>query len=191
LTESRIVEAALELSRRKSLEDVSMRDLAGQLGVPVMTLYNYVASKDALHVLVLDHVLRPVPVPSPDAGEWDDRIRLLEREARRAMARHPGLSLMRHGLESSEAARLADGVLSILAEGGFSPDDAARAVAALYAVTIGQLEIDAVAVTSGGAIEASFEPATRAAQLSREELFDFGLDVVIEGLKAMVAKKKK
>jgi len=191
LTESRIVEAALELSRRKSLEDVSMRDLAGQLGVPVMTLYNYVASKDALHVLVLDHVLRPVPVPSPDAGEWDDRIRLLEREARRAMARHPGLSLMRHGLESSEAARLADGVTSILAEGGFSPDDAARAVAALYAVTIGQLEIDAVAVTSGGAIEASFEPATRAAQLSREELFDFGLDVVIEGLKAMVAKKKK
>jgi len=26
--------------------------------------------------------------------------------------------------------------------------------------------------------------------LSREELFDFGLDVVIEGLKAMVAKKR-
>jgi AcrR family transcriptional regulator len=167
-----------------------MRALAGQLGVPVMTLYNYVASKDALHVLVLDHVLRPVRVPPPDAGPWDERIRQLERDARRTMAKHPGLSLMRQGLESSEAARLADGVLSILADGGFSPDDAARAVAALYAVTIGQLEIDAIAVTSGGAVEASFEPATSAARLSREELFDFGLDVVIEGLKTMVAKKR-
>ena len=167
-----------------------MREIAGQLRVPVMTLYNYVASKDALHVLVLDHVLRPVPVPSPDAGPWDERIRQLERDARRAMARHPGLSLMRHGLESSEAARLTDGVLSILADGGFTPDDAARAFAALFAVTLGQIELDAMAVTSGAAIEASFEPGTRAADLSRDELFDFGLDVVIEGLKATLAMKR-
>jgi AcrR family transcriptional regulator len=118
------VEAALELSSRASLEDISMRDLASQLGVPVMTLYNYVASKGALHVLVLDHVLQPVRVPGPDAGPWDERIRQLERDARRAMAKHPGLSLMRHGLESAEAARLTNGVLSILAEGGFSADDA-------------------------------------------------------------------
>ena len=166
-----------------------MREIAGQLGVPVMTLYNYVASKDALHVLVLDHVLRPVPVPSPDAGPWDERIRQLERDARRAMAKHPGLSLMRHGLESSEAARLTDGVTSILAEGGFSPADTARAVAALYAVTLGQLEIDAIAVVSGGAVEASFETATGPAHFSRDELFDFGLDVVIEGLKAVLATK--
>ena len=166
-----------------------MRELAGHLGVPVMTLYNYVASKDALHVLVLDHVLRPVRVPSADAGPWDERIRQLERDARRAMAKHPGLSLMRHGLESSEAARLTDGVASILAEGGFSPDDTARAVAALYAVTLGQLEIDAIAATSGVAVEASFEPATSPADLSRDELFDFGLDAVIEGLKVMLTKK--
>jgi AcrR family transcriptional regulator len=183
------VEAALELSSRASLEDISMRDLASQLGVPVMTLYNYVASKGALHVLVLDHVLQPVRVPGPDAGPWDERIRQLERDARRAMAKHPGLSLMRHGLESAEAARLTNGVLSILAEGGFSADDAARAFGALFAVTLGQLEIDAIAVTSGVAVEASFEPATGPAQLSREELFDFGLDAVIEGLKAMLAKE--
>jgi len=189
LTESQIVEAALELSGRASLEDISMRELAGQLGVPVMTLYTYVASKDALNVLVLDHVLRPVAIPSPSAGPWDERIRQLERDARRAMAKHPGLSLMRHGLESSEAARLTDGVASILADGGFSPDDTARAVAALFAVTLGQLEIDAIAVTSGAAVEASFETATGPAQLSRDELFDFGLDVVIEGLRAMIAKK--
>jgi AcrR family transcriptional regulator len=179
------------LSGRVSLEDISMRELAAQLGVPVMTLYNYVASKDALHVLVLDHVLRPVAIPSPDTGPWDERIRRLERDARRAIAKHPGLSLMRHGLESTEAARLTDGVASILTDGGFSPDDAARAIAALFALTLGQLEIDAIAVTSGVAVEASFETATGPAQLSRDELFDFGLDVVIEGLKATLARKAR
>ena len=179
------------MSGRVSLEDISMRELAGQLGVPVMTLYNYVASKDALHTLVLDHVLRPVAIPSPDTGPWDERIRRLERDARRAIAKHPGLSLMRHGLESTEAARLTDGVASILTDGGFSPDDAARAIAALFALTLGQLEIDAIAVTSGVAVEASFETATGPAQLSRDELFDFGLDVVIEGLKATLARKAR
>jgi hypothetical protein len=98
---------------------------------------------------------------------------------------------MRHGLESAEAARLTDGVASILADGGFSPDDTARAVAALFALTLGQLEIDAIAVTQGVAVEASFEAATGPADLSRDELFDFGLDVVIEGLKATLARKAR
>jgi AcrR family transcriptional regulator len=187
LTEPQIVEAALELSGGAWLDDISMRALAAQLGVPVMTLYNYVPSKDALHGLVLDHVLRPVRVPSPDEGPWEERIRQLERDARQAMGRVPGLLLIRHGLESSEAARLADGVLSILAGGGFTPDEAALASAALYAVILGQLEIEAIATVTGAPVEASFETATL--NRSREELFDFGLDAVIEGLKATLAKK--
>ena len=188
MTEPQIVEAALELSGGAWLDDISMRALAGQLGVPVMTLYNYVPSKDALHGLVLDHVLRPVRVPSPDVGPWDERIRQLERDARSAMVKFPGLSLIRHGLKSSEAARLADGVLSILADGGFSQDEAALAIGALYAVILGQLEIEAIAAVTGGPVEASFEAATL--NLSRDQLFDFGLDAVIEGMKATLAKKR-
>ena len=40
-----------------------MRTLAQELGVPVMTIYNYVANKDALYELVLNHVLRSIRVP--------------------------------------------------------------------------------------------------------------------------------
>lgn len=58
LTQEQVVEAALTLTDRSCLEDVSMRSLAGELGVPVMTVYNYVASKEVLNGLVIDHVLR-------------------------------------------------------------------------------------------------------------------------------------
>src|SRR5215472_2439244 len=71
LTEQRIVAAALKLSADGWLEDLSMRALAAELSVPVMTLYNYVPSKDALQELVLNHVLRPVRVPPPDV-QWRD-----------------------------------------------------------------------------------------------------------------------
>jgi AcrR family transcriptional regulator len=183
------VEAALKLSGESPLDDLSMRALAGELGVPVMTLYNYLPSKGALQVLVVDHVLRPVRVPTADEGAWDERMRQLERDARRAVTTYPGLSLSRHAIGSTEAARLTEGVLSILADGGFSDAEAALAFAALYAITLGQIEIEAIAAAGGGHVEASLETATLSTPLSREELFDFGLDAVIEGLKATLAKK--
>ena len=84
-----------------------MRSLASELGVPVMTIYNYIVSKEVLNELVVDHVLRSVEVPPPDAGAWDVRMRELQRYARIAMRRHPGLSFSRHGSSSREARRLA------------------------------------------------------------------------------------
>src|ERR1700747_3464668 len=77
LSRDQIVEAALQLTDESSLEDVSMRSLANELGVPVMTIYNYVASKEELAQLVVDHVLRHVEMPPIEAGSWDDRMRLL------------------------------------------------------------------------------------------------------------------
>src|SRR5579862_7132479 len=93
LDDGRIVEAALKLAEEKGrLENVSMRALAQDLGVPVMTIYNYVQNREALYELVIDHVLRPVRVPLPEEGSWEDRIRQLERDARRAVGQYPGVS---------------------------------------------------------------------------------------------------
>lgn len=113
LTEDKIVEAALSLAGTARLETVSMRALAQQLGVPVMTIYNYVPNKDALYELVLNGVLRSVRVPSPEDGTWEDRLKRLEKDARSAMGKFPGLSFDRRGSGSAEGARLAEGVMSI------------------------------------------------------------------------------
>src|SRR6185295_5033462 len=118
LTEEQIVEAALRLARSVRLESISMRSLAGELGVPVMTIYNYVPNKEALHDLVASAVLRDVRVPTPEEGTWEERLKQLERDARSALADFRGLSLDR--VDSTESARLAEGVMSILASAGFT-----------------------------------------------------------------------
>ena len=154
-----------------------MRSLANELGVPVMTIYNYVASKEALNELVVDHALRPVEVPPPEAGSWEERMRQLQRGARRAMHQHPGLSFSRHGSSSREAMRLAEGAMSILHAGGFAPDEASTAFAALFTFMLGQIELDVLSDSMGGG--ATFEGVTSAADRSRDELFEIGLETVI------------
>jgi AcrR family transcriptional regulator len=45
-----------------------MRALARELGVPPMTIYNYVASKEALRELVVNQILREIRIPDVDEG---------------------------------------------------------------------------------------------------------------------------
>jgi AcrR family transcriptional regulator len=189
LTNEQIVRAALRLAHGGHLEDVSMRALAKELGVPVMTIYNYVSSKEALFQLVLDQVLRPVQVPATNEGSWDERIRQLERAVRRQMAQYPGLSLSRYGRAGAEATRLAEGVLSILDEGGFAPEDAARAFASLFTFMLGQIEVDALASDTRGLPEPTLAKATQATDLSPDALFEFGFDALIDGLRRMLADR--
>ena len=181
LTRDRIVEAALKLADQSNLEDVSMRELANELDVPVMTIYNYVASKEELFGLVVDQVLSSVVVPPLDAGTWIDRMHILEGDARQAMRKHPGLSLSRHSGSGQEAMRLAEGVISILRDGGFEPDKAIMAFATLYTFMLGQIEIDVLADTLGG--EATFQEVIGEASVSRDRLFEIGFDAVIAGIK--------
>lgn len=149
-----------------------------------MTLYNYVSGKDALSDLVLDHILSPVRVPGPDAGTWQQRMRTLQSEARGVLRAHVGLSL-RNGWGSRESRRLAEGVLSILATGGFPPEAAARAFSVLFTFMLGQIEIDALAMTDPGR-EASFSAVTEASGLSSDERFQFGFDAVLVGLEHLL-----
>lgn len=165
-----------------------MRSLANELGVPVMTIYNYVSGKEVLNELVVDHALRPVEVPPPEAGSWEERMRQRQRGARRAMRQHPGLSFSRHGSSSREAMRLAEGAMSILQAGGFGPGEASTAFATLFTFMLGQIELDVLSDSMGG--EATFEGVTSAADLSRDELFEIGLDTVIAGINLNMGSRR-
>jgi TetR/AcrR family tetracycline transcriptional repressor len=182
LTEEQIVDAAVQLARTAPLEHVSMRALADALGVPVMTIYNYVASKDALYELVINHVMRSVRIPDRDEGTWEDRLKQLERGARRAMSEFPGLSLDRR--DSVEGKRLADGVMSILADAGFTQSEAMLAFAVLFTFMVGQIDIDLDVAGSGGPAAEAVQSTVKVTGRSRDDIFEFGFDAVIEGLKA-------
>ena len=161
-----------------------MRELARELDVPVMTLYNHVRNKDDLSVLVVDHILRPVQIPAESTGSWQERVRTLERDARQALAKHPGISI-RNGVRSTEAIRLADGVVSILTSSGFDQADAIRMFAVLYTFMLGQVEVDGFFATAQSGGEPTFENVVSGEQ--RDELFEFGFDVLLRGLEAAVS----
>jgi AcrR family transcriptional regulator len=167
-----------------------MRALAAELGVPVMTIYNYVPNKDALYDLVVNGVLRSVRVPLPDEGTWEEQLKQLERDARAAMGKFPGLSFDRRGSTSAEGARLAAGVMSILASAGFDDTEASLAFATLFTFMIGQIDVDIDVADTGGAAAAAIRSATSATKLSPDEVFEFGFDAVIEGLKSKLESRR-
>ncbi len=177
----------MHLASSVRLENVSMRALAQELGVPVMTIYNYVANKDALYELVVNHVLRPVRVPPPDAGTWEERVKQLERDVRSSMAVLPGLTLDRRG--SAEGTRLVEGVMSILASAGFTATEASLVFAALFTFMVGQLDVDVDVADSGGPAAEAVQSAAQVTNLSRDEIFEFGFDALIEGLKAKLGPR--
>ena len=172
------------MTREVGLDNLSMRALARELGVPPMTIYHYAPSREYLHALVVDDVLSEIRIPGADEGNWDERLRKLHSDARRVFAAHPGVSAHLGDGGSSEGARLADGVLTILAEGGFDPEAAVVCFATLFTFMTGQIDLDAMSYfVAHGTSMATLDNVTQSARFSREELFELGYEAVMEGLK--------
>ncbi|MEY3015650.1 MAG: hypothetical protein RIT45_4385 [Pseudomonadota bacterium] len=88
LSPARIFEAALALADREGLQRLSMRKIAEQLGVEAMSLYHYVANKDAILDGLVDAVFAEIDAPRP--GEpWREAIARRCRSAREVLLRHP------------------------------------------------------------------------------------------------------
>ena len=87
----RIVAAAVRLADTEGLAALSMRRVAGELGVPVMTLYGHVPGKGELVDLMLDSALADL---YPDegvvtSGAWRTRLRTVARANWEFFVAHP------------------------------------------------------------------------------------------------------
>jgi len=142
LSEEEILDAALRLTRRVGLDQLTMRQLADELGVTPMAAYYYVPNKEALLQLVADSVLAEVDVP---AGlPWDDHLRALADRLVKAVSTYPGLGayLVANPMVPG-AYRLTEGVLRALVEGGFDDREAILAHATVYTYLLGRLGLEA------------------------------------------------
>jgi AcrR family transcriptional regulator len=93
ITLDRIVAGALELIDRDGLGDLSMRNLATELGTGTTTLYRYVAGKDEVLVLVADAVLGETQLRGPlDGLGWREVLEELAHSMRTALGRHPNVA---------------------------------------------------------------------------------------------------
>jgi len=125
LSRERVLDAAIRLADEGGIESVTMRRLARELGVEAMSLYNHVQNKSDLVNGIVDLVFAEVELP--ETGEWDDAVRQCAISAHEAFLRHPwacSLMLSPTMTPGVRAPRLLymEWLLRRLREAGFSPD---------------------------------------------------------------------
>ncbi|GAA3385192.1 TetR/AcrR family transcriptional regulator [Cryptosporangium minutisporangium] len=206
LTRERIVHAAVELIERHGAEALSMRAVAAELGVAVMSLYNHVPNKAALMEGVAEYVVAGLDTVPSGTGDWREETRALVRAFRAAAQDYPQAIrvVLTHSIDSTAASRLAERALSLAAKAGFEGATAVRIVHALMAYAVGsQLQalwlgqlIDRVSEGSAPAL-ARVDPAefphvvaSAPALLAHdpEADFEFGLDLLVAAIDALPRK---
>jgi AcrR family transcriptional regulator len=141
LTQPRIVRAAAELIEREGLAAVSMRQVATDLGVAPMSLYNHVPNKAALLDGVAEYVIAQLRYEDDPTADWADRGLALARAFRALAQAHPKSMAvaMSRQINSPAGLRLMEVALRIAYDGGFSGRQAVQVVRTLVAYIIGSL----------------------------------------------------
>jgi AcrR family transcriptional regulator len=210
LTRERVLRAALALADEKGIESLTMRELGLRLGVEAMSIYNHVANKDDILDGMVDLVVSEIDLPS-DAVGWKEAMRRRAISAQAVFSRHPWSSGMIDARESSGPARLRylDWVLGTLRQAGFSLDIAARAFALLDSYIYGSgRQQHNMAAGSGAEPEQMAEAFLQALPADeypflREMIvdhamvsgydgnadFEFGLDLILDGLQRLLDPK--
>lgn len=166
LDRARVVESLHSLARRVGVQQVTMRELAAELGAAVPSVYYHVPGKQAALDLLAESVLAQIPVPQ--AGPWDTRLAELYCAARQVMLGVPGIAHVLQRSGGGERARRLDRLSrSLLAEAGLSKAAASAAHTVLYTYLLGSVSLEE---SRGGKRQAA--------------RFRAGLDVIIAGVKA-------
>jgi AcrR family transcriptional regulator len=142
-TTEALITAAVRIIDADGLDALTVRRLAGELGVAAMTVYSYVRSKDELLDLVIDRVAADVATP-PRSGDWRERARALAHSLRDVLLAHrEGARLIsQRPMLSPNAFRIFDCGLGIFRDAGFPDEQAADAYFAFGNYIMGCLAQD-------------------------------------------------
>ena len=208
LTSREVARAALAMVERDGLDGLSMRRLAGGLGVQAASLYWHVQSKDHLLDLMVGELFSTLKLPVPAAGgNWRAGLRDVSAAYYRFLLGHrdAGRIVVGRFVLIGHLARHLEPFAGLLRRGGCADTDIAYG---LYAIVIyiqgfvlqqqtpltgdsaaGAAELDALARIREGlshlpqekfpVTTALAEPLTRP---DIERRFFFGLDLLIDGL---------
>jgi AcrR family transcriptional regulator len=195
LSRQAIAAAALTVIDREGLAALSMRAVAGELGVGTMSLYRYVDGREALEAMVIELVFGGLDVEVPARGSWQARVTALIQRARAAIGHHPALiplvltcTATIPGLQ-----RWAEAVLAALADAGFEGKERAIAFRTLNKYLFGSIQLEHFGPIGGSrtAALASLpreefpiltETARSALRVTPDEEFRRGLEAVLRGL---------
>lgn len=205
LSREAIVRKAMEMLDEHGMQKLSMRRLAAELGAAPMSLYWHVPTKDALIELCLDEVYGEFDLPGPD-DDWETAVRGMMDSLRRLAHKHPWWvrGIGEFNSIGPNAVAMADSMFEPMLRAGLTMPMAAQSISTVSSFVVGYAIAEVNFISRGG-MDSPPPDLAKIADLYREKhpnyvkmldeqeiwslerQFEFGLDCVIDGIKARVA----
>jgi AcrR family transcriptional regulator len=209
ISRERVIAAALHVMDAEGLEAVSMRRVGRELGVEAMSLYHHVKDKDDILDGIVEQVMSEFD-PPPAGGDWREDARSAARGWRDMLRRHPNvMTLMaerRKPLANASSFRPMDTALGILRTAGLSARDTAQTFQAFGGFIMGFVMMEQGMILghgegdeehlremeefgrllSDGELPYLKEALPILHECATDELFEFGLDLLIRGAESKV-----
>ena len=142
-----IARTAAQIADSEGLEAVSMRRVAGDLGVSAMALYRHVAGRRELLLLMADAVRSPSMLPE-GKHRWQDMLAHMADTLWQTFSAHPwllGIVLSPRRLLNLAAPADVERLLSSLSAAGLTEDEGFDCLLGVSAAVIGTVSIAAAA----------------------------------------------
>jgi AcrR family transcriptional regulator len=212
LSRDAIVDAAMTVLDAEGLDGLSMRRIAQELNTGPASLYAHVSNRDELEELVFDRIVGEVPRPEPDPARWREQLKQMLRDVVAMYARHPGSARLALGRVpfTPNGLLLIEAMLGLLRCGGVPDGTAAFGVDLLSLYATATAFEETIYLQQGLTEESVRERFSQVRgyleALPRErfphvlsmvdallsgggdERFEFGLDILIQGLAASAAR---
>ncbi len=183
LNADQIVAAAVDILQEGGLDAVSMRSVAGRLGVTPPPLYARIGNKDALLAAIAEHFLADL-APAPRSGEpWQDYARRWAQQMRERLTKAADSRLFLQ-LKRPTYVEATKPLMKCLRRDGISNDAAVRACRLLTWATVGFVAMDhppsAAPSRSRNRLAGSDPAGVTADEI--DELFTAHIGYLIEGI---------
>ena len=179
-----ILDAAIEILRERGLDAVSMRSVAGRLGVSPVPLYSRVGNKNALLDAVAERLLRDL-APAASADEpWSSYATRWARALRSRLRQAPDARLIL-GARRWAYVEASRPLIGAFRSAGFTADAAVRACRLLMWATVGFVAMEGGPTLADSDITRRRLAGADPAGVTREdvdELFEAQLRYVLEGI---------
>jgi AcrR family transcriptional regulator len=210
LSRERVLRGAVEVADAAGVGALTIRSLAQRLGVKPMSLYYYVANKDAILDGIVDLVFTEIDLPRP-GDDWRSEMHRRATSARTVLRRHPWAIeiLQSRTAPGPGTLRHHNAVIGTLREAGFTVEMTAHAFALLdsyiygFALSEASLPINGPETVTEVAEQMMMQYLAvdypHLAEFSVKHIlkpgydfgseFEFGLDLILDGLARSIPER--